>query len=506
MTLHHFLEHWAITDNPFLGEEARHDPVLARLAGPRGSSLASHQDFEKILGDLSRPTSAIVMGEKGSGKTAIRLQISARVRAFNDAHPSARLLLVDYDDLNPDLDRFHQRVGGKDPSDSFDRFRAHDHIDAILGRVVTRLVDALLLRDDLALGDNPRRDVRRFDPAPRRDLLLLQALYDLAHDAPERTSSLRRLLRLPPPRLQEVWAVLGAFGWAIPLAFWLWGSFVMHDQYHGDWVTYSTLTLGALWLAVVVRAFVWSTLYWRRVGHRLRRQIRVTARTASSFARSLRRLPALARDPARLPTHDSEEVRLDLLQRLRAVLRGFGYSGLLVLMDRVDEPTLVSGDPRRMRSLIWPMLNAKFLQQEGIAFKLLLPTELRHALLKESSAFFQEARLDKQSFVERLNWTGSMLYDLCTARLRACRAKGAPDLTLVDLFAEDVTRQDLVDALDQMHQPRDAFKFLYRCITEHCSNVTTEQAQWRIPRLVLDHVRKQESERVQQLYRGIRPA
>jgi hypothetical protein len=57
-----------------------------------------------------------------------------------------------------------------------------------------------------------------------------------------------------------------------------------------------------------------------------------------------------------------------------------------------------------------------------------------------------------------------------------------------------------------MHQPRDAFKFLYRCMAEHCSNVTAEQAQWKIPRLVLETVRKQESDRVQQLYRGIRPA
>ena len=69
-----------------------------------------------------------------------------------------------------------------------------------------------------------------------------------------------------------------------------------------------------------------------------------------------------------------------------------------------------------------------------------------------------------------------------------------------------MTRQDIVDALDQMHQPRDAFKFLYQCIQEHCSNVTQEQAAWVIPRLVLETVRKQQSDRVQQFYRGVRPA
>jgi hypothetical protein len=183
---------------------------------------------------------------------------------------------------------------------------------------------------------------------------------------------------------------------------------------------------------------------------------------------------------------------------------------MVVVIDRVDEPTLISGDPERMRAVIWPLFNNKFLQQEGLGVKMLLPIELRHALFKESSAFFQEARLDKQSLVERLNWTGAMLYDLCDARLKACLdpralATDGP-ISLLDLFAEDVTARDLVDALDQMHQPRDAFKFLYACIGEHCSNVTAEQEQWKIPRLVLETIRKQQSERVQQLYRGIRPA
>ena len=54
-----------------------------------------------------------------------------------------------------------------------------------------------------------------------------------------------------------------------------------------------------------------------------------------------------------------------------------------------------------------------------MGFKLLLPMELRHAVFRESSAFFQEARLDKQHFVEHLAWTGPMLFDLCNARMAA---------------------------------------------------------------------------------------
>ena len=67
------------------------------------------------------------------------------------------------------------------------------------------------------------------------------------------------------------------------------------------------------------------------------------------------------------------------------------------------------------------------------------------------------------------------------------------------------SRQDLTEALDRLHQPRDAFKFMYRCLSEHCASVTKGQEEWKIPRHVLMTVLKTESERVQQVYRGIRP-
>ena len=41
---------------------------------------------------------------------------------------------------------------------------------------------------------------------------------------------------------------------------------------------------------------------------------------------------------------------------------------------------------------------------------------------------------------------------------------------------------------------------------DHCASVTSDQAQWRIPRVMLETVKKAQVERVKQLYRGIRPA
>src|SRR5215210_3824692 len=108
MTLSAFLEHWSLGQNPFWGEEARQDPVFTRLSAlpepaptsrpfgpigtPKPGSRVQHPDFEKIAGDFSRPSTSIVFGEKGSGKTAIRLQLGERIAAHNRTNPSARVL------------------------------------------------------------------------------------------------------------------------------------------------------------------------------------------------------------------------------------------------------------------------------------------------------------------------------------------------------------------------------------------------------------------------------
>lgn len=527
MNIIQFFEHWSITENPFRGEEARHDEVLARLNGlgdkpPAGVSVgpaapaggSMHSDFEKILGELTRPSTSIVFGEKGSGKTAIRLQITQRVADFNRKNPDAKIFVVSYDDLNQPVAELDARFGGsKKELAAFKAFRLVDHMDAILAIAVDRITAALLEegldRPAADLGEEPRKVARRWAVPLRHDLLVLQSVYDPADTDGARSARLRRILRLVPERREVLWRALTLAGWvpaAAMLFVWLGpgqtaGGF-MHDVFGVIF-----LLLLAAYIGVLVKRLVWDRVMIRRIAKRAHAEMRTTQRSPESVAASIASIDPNSRTHAVLPlVEDADEPRYAMFERLRRVIARFGYTGILVLVDRVDEPTLVNGDAEKMREIIWPLFNNKFLQQERFGVKLLLPIELRHALFKESADFFQEARLDKQGFIERLSWTGPMLYDLCNARLNACRAPGSDPLSLIQLFDEDVTRQDVVDALDQMHQPRDAFKFLYRCLNEHCSNVTAEEGAWRVPRLVLENVRRVESDRVQQLYRGITPA
>ncbi|MEM8757162.1 MAG: hypothetical protein AAGF47_05195 [Planctomycetota bacterium] len=511
MNLTQFFEHWSINENPFRGEEARQDAVFSRIGveGDQALPASSHSDFEKVLGQLDRPSTSIVFGEKGSGKTAIRLQIAAAIARHNKAQPDGKAMLIAYDELNSILDRFHERARGGDVMDTLKKLRLVDHIDGLLLKAIPGIVDTIVGETATGrstdLGEGVRRRARGLDPTSKRDLLLLQAVYDRAERADDRTTKLRKALKVGLPPAAIVWAGLAYAGWLLPAAVVV-GFFTLgNGEASVIWNSLFFVALAA-WLFFLFKRVLWDAAADRNLAKKVRKQVRVTTRTEHGFARSLAQIDDRQKHPGALPITDSEDTRYALLDRLRQVLVAFGYRSIIVVVDRVDEPSLINGDADRMRAVVWPMLNNKFLQQDGVGIKMLLPIELRHALYKESSQFFQEARLDKQNMVDRLSWSGAMLYDLCEARLRACRPPEAEHMSLLDLFAEDVTRQDLVDALEQMHQPRDAFKFIYACLNEHCQNVTAEEQAFRVPRLVLDAVRKRQAERVQQLYRGIGPA
>jgi len=204
MNISDFFSHWSIEENPFRGEEARHDDVLTRLNRRGAKGLGSmHSDFEKILGELARPSTSIVFGEKGSGKTAIRLQIAERTAEFNEKNPDAKIFLINYDDLNRPVAELEERFGGgKDGLAPFKKFRLVDHMDSMLAIATDRIVAALFGeapdRPAADLGEEPGKSARRMAAPLRQDLLLMQAIYDPADIDGDRTARLRRMLRLVP--------------------------------------------------------------------------------------------------------------------------------------------------------------------------------------------------------------------------------------------------------------------------------------------------------------------
>ena len=181
MKLEHFLQHHGISRNPFAEEDAQTDTVFKR----RCLATVHHPAWNKFFGSPVDPSTALVFGEKGSGKTALRLQAESELESHNHAHPAERVFVISYDDFNPYLDNCKASLGVSEMDDVLAKWRLEDHMDAILSLAVTKLVDLLT-------SEKINHTVLRVDQ--RRDLLLLAALYDASTEAPlaRRWSRLRR--------------------------------------------------------------------------------------------------------------------------------------------------------------------------------------------------------------------------------------------------------------------------------------------------------------------------
>lgn len=529
MNVSTFLKRFGIADHPFRDEEARQDAVFTKLS-ERDPEAAAHPDLQKIIGDLTNPTAAVVFGEKGAGKTAIRLQLEHSIHQHNGSQSdgaSNRVFLIAYDDLNPVLDQLAAAEGlTSEAKDSkvlsiLNTIRLVDHIDAMLMNAVTRITDALAGPDPAhTLAGVSRtaltKQLRRAPRETREDMLILAAVYGRQANAHERFKSLRKANGYRRNAAGPLWTLAMYLGWVIPISVIALSFTVGNTDNPQPWL-YGTLAAAVLWGIAILRATAWESFMSWRIARSVTREVRTNDRDAKVLSQALTRLPASTRSPAILPTDAVDEVRYAMVARLRRVLKALGFTSVVVVIDRLDEPTLINGEADRMRAVAWPLLNNKFLQLEGVGFKMLLPVELRWSLLKESQDFFQSARLDKQNLIEQLSWTGPMLYDLCSARVNACiPGDGSSALRseedsqqarvrLIDLFDEDVSREDIVAALSDVAQPRDAFKLMYACIAEHCARVTEDDIDARIPRHVLETVRKAQSERVQMVQRGVRP-
>jgi hypothetical protein len=180
-----------------------------------------------------------------------------------------------------------------------------------------------------------------------------------------------------------------------------------------------------------------------------------------------------------LPKHDRTDDRYELLIKFQSILRTLGYAGIIVLVDRVDEPHLINGSVEQMKALLWPMLDNKFLKHPGVGLKLMLPLELTRFLDREEKQFYERARLDKQNLISNFEWSGEALFDVANARIQAC-CTGQKKASLCDLFAPAVTERRLIDTFRQLRVPRRLFKFLYRLLVNHCNSHTDHQPVWQI--------------------------
>lgn len=471
MKIQQFLEHHGISRNPFADEDAQTDPIFIEHC------IAStyHPVWDKVYGNPANPATSVVFGEKGAGKTALRLQIVRHLVDYNATHVGQRTYTIEYDDFNPFLDRFTDKLSPRKRQSThvFSEWKLWDHMDAILSLGITSLVDRTLdvkYPSGSAANKITKSEIEWLDRHQARDVLLLAACYDqsTAETFKARWHRLRRKLRFHSwQSLLE--KIVGILTFLVVVAFLVYWK-------KWEWLSapWPYLIIAAGWVPCWMRMWKW---HWQ--ARAIVRHIRVGNRDVRSLRQVLMHLPSSRIRGQPLPNKDRTDDRYELLLKFQGTLATLGFTGIIVLVDRVDEPHLINGSTEQMRGLLWPMLDNKFLKHSGLGFKLLLPIELAVYLDREERDFYQRARLDKQNLVPSLEWTGEALYDVASARIKACAVAGQVP-SFQDLFDDSVNQQRLVEALKSLRVPRHLFKFMYRLFVAHSNAYTDESPAWKI--------------------------
>ena len=482
-------EHWGLSGDPFACEDADKDPVLGRV-----ETSAVHSGFDRVFGDPASPAPGIVFGEKGSGKSGLRLMMRRRLAAHNQAHPDARVFVVEYADFDGYLESLQRTLAhGKKRADTrevLSAWRLSDHLDAILSLSVTALVDGLL--------DGQQRMAR---PSTKQalDLHLLTALYyrSKARTPSEALEGLNRSLGAPgrSPAVGRTRRVfLSLLGAALVVAPELAGSVPALEPL-AALQAHRPLTWGV--------AAAIALLPWAAEGLRDRKRATFAARACHALRvlptdpaplhALLRRLGAMEQGELLMPQGDEEAVRFEYLQRTLALLAATGNHGLYVLVDRVDEPTLLADGGERMRDFVSSMLDIKLLQHPQLALKLFLPIEMESLWRSASAEQLKRMRLDKSNLVPELKWTGRELYEIANQRLLACAGEGGRAGALLHLLGDDLPLEHMLETFSTLGTPRYAFGFLSEVLLEHVKELPEDlgpdDPRWRLSRSGFDVVR-----------------
>ncbi|MEM9800948.1 MAG: hypothetical protein AAGA20_11530 [Planctomycetota bacterium] len=494
--------HWALEEDPFVQEDADKDPVL-----PRVPLEAVHSSFDRLYGSPDAPGPGIVFGEKGSGKSGLRLAMRRRL----EAEAADKAFVVDYVDFDGFLNEARKAdrlppTNPKTPRRVVERFSLADHLDAILSLGVTQLVD------EIVAGEH--RGAKKLPAKNKASILVLSALYYLSdeHSGVEVDRQLSKALHFrtaPSFGSQIALFVLTLLGVAIAAVPHIHPRFFQGALDVGDplpWYVGGGGLIALTWLFVGAKS-----LLDRRRASRATRAVRVVPRDPDPLARLFSRMPSGLKNDLALPDGPAVGTRLVLLRRFISILEELGYESFYVLMDRVDEATLLAGRAELMRPFVESLLEHRLLQFEGLALKLFMPIELARLYLGASPDELKSMRLDKANSIPELRWTGQELVQVAAQRLRAVRSPDAspeqPGGSLGDYFDDDVGDDELRETLGELGTPRLAFGFLGSVLAEHARELSDDlpedSPEWRVPQRRFDILRASWLDRARGLRRAL---
>lgn len=438
-----FLESHGLVRNPFIEEEAQNDKVFEELLNEADYTF-NHQAWDKFFGDPPGRGTSMIFGVKGSGKSALRLALERNIEHYNSQHQDqGRILMLRYDDFNGFLEAFKRKLEQdrrRQVAVTLKDFGLAQHLDAILVCGMEALIK------EFKSADIPLERLERYQ---RHDLMMLMAFY----------------VSGPPDRYNRITATLAQ-------------RLLTRGVFERAFNLIKGLIVGLLTLGIVPLA---KGSFYRGVARAAEREILVRDRNTRDVERALRSIPRgylKDQDVKRGGWRDNDDVRRLFATKFIDIVLKLGYQQIVVVMDKVDEPSLINGDRERMEDFVWPLWNNRILQlHPNLSFKMLLPRQLYEAVRKASSEKANEARFDKQKIIYPFRWGDKQLFDMMSARLRICRKDPSRPYSLDNLFDSVIPQREILSSLDRLRQPRFVLNYLYRLIAETCAQADRTNGQ-----------------------------
>jgi hypothetical protein len=428
MEIQEWLQVWQFEHNPFVIFDADRDPYL-QIAMVENTSLRS------VLLHIDKPTPYVIFAIRGAGKSSMRIDTERFLSQHRDkvlvisyvefnellAEVSRpRRLPLEYSSNRSTLARVFKRKR-EEPLSRESRITLDDHLDYILKLGIEELYEAICeaQKEDM-LKDN-REIAEKF--------ILLTALYFAPNDLSSKVTALRRLMEISGYKRRS--------------------NFFAKKQ----------------------AKFLAGEMY---------RNIRSVPVSLESTVKIIQEI-----GPGLFEFHGiprTTENRFTLLKSFMELVRYFGLSGVYLLVDRVDEPTSIKGDPEKMRELVTPILDDQLFQINHLGIILFLPYEL-HDLKKYY-------RSDRIKTISSINWSPENMVRLIEKRMNVARKPGSPPLHLADIFEEN--GESKAQFIVRQLTPRNAFRLLSIIIEEHCQTaiygvkISTEVYESAVQRYLIE--------------------
>ena len=151
-----------------------------------------------------------------------------------------------------------------------------------------------------------------------------------------------------------------------------------------------------------------------------------------------------------------------ILEKLVEFVRIFSFSGVVILIDKVDETEVTQRSAEATAKMVYPLLShMQLLEVEGLSWMLFLWSQVRPFMVEEKT----KVRLDKIAH-ESISWGVPFFRQMLDARI-SYFSEGK--LKFVDLFEPFVDVNEIIDSLvaTSMSSPRELLRLLDVIVREH---------------------------------------